>query len=124
MPNPYGAPEISVRAVETKVNAGESFVWLDVREANEFALASIKLASIKNMPVFMAPLSELAQKGISMLPSEAQDKDAEVIVSCHHGGRSAQVTAWLMQQGWTNVKNLDGGIDAWAREIDPSVGRY
>lgn len=119
MPNPFGAPEISAREVATKLEAGEQFVWLDVREAYEFAQASIT-----NAPIIMTPLSRLGQEGITALPLEAQDKNAEIIVSCHHGNRSAQVTAWLRQQGWTNVLNLNGGIDAWAREVDPSVGRY
>ena len=53
-----------------------------------------------------------------------QDKDAPIVAFCHHGGRSAQVTAWLRQQGWTNVVNMTGGIHAWAQSIDPAVGTY
>ena len=119
MPNPFGAPEISARDVDAKVKSGEKFVWLDVREPHEFARAAIA-----NTAIVKLPISRLAQEGPDALPVEAQDKNAAIIVSCHHGGRSAQVTAWLRQQGWTNVLNLDGGIDAWAREVDPSVGRY
>ena len=119
MPNPFGAPEISARDVDEKVKAGQQFVWLDVREPHEFSRASIATATVA-----MTPISKLAQEGLAALPAEAQDKNAEIVVSCHHGGRSAQVTAWLLQQGWTNVLNLDGGIDAWAREVDPTVGRY
>ena len=119
MPNQFGAPEISVHDVDAKVKAGHPFVWLDVREPHEFARAAIENTAILKMPI-----SRLAQEGIAALPSEAQEKNAEIVVSCHHGGRSAQVTAWLRQQGWTNVLNMDGGIDAWSREVDPSVGRY
>jgi rhodanese-related sulfurtransferase len=43
---------------------------------------------------------------------------------CHHGTRSAQVTAWLAQQGYKNVSNVAGGIDAYARQVDSSVGFY
>jgi rhodanese-related sulfurtransferase len=43
---------------------------------------------------------------------------------CHHGNRSQQVTAWLAQQGWKNTFNVRGGIDAYARQVDPSVGMY
>jgi len=43
---------------------------------------------------------------------------------CHHGNRSGQVTAWLVQQGWNNVFNVSGGIDEYARQIDHSVGFY
>jgi rhodanese-related sulfurtransferase len=45
-------------------------------------------------------------------------------VMCHHDSRSAQVTAWLAQQGWKNVFNVSGGIDEYARAVDPSVGFY
>ena len=54
----------------------------------------------------------------------AQSKDAEIYVMCHHGSRSMQVTAWLASQGWTNVHNVSGGIDAFARTIDPTIGIY
>jgi rhodanese-related sulfurtransferase len=119
MPNPYGAPEISVQDVAAKVKANEKFVWLDVREPNELTEAAINDERVVNVP-----MSVLAQERTAALPAEAQDKDAEIIVFCHHGGRSGQVTAWLRQQGWTNVLNMDGGIDNWARSVDSSVGRY
>jgi adenylyltransferase/sulfurtransferase len=119
MPNPYGAPEISVQEVAAKQQAGESFIWLDVREPHEQSAAAIAGAN-----VVLLPLSVLAEQRLAALPPAVQDKDAEVIVFCHHGPRSAQVTAWLRQQGWSNVFNMAGGIDAWANEIDPSVGTY
>jgi rhodanese-related sulfurtransferase len=53
-----------------------------------------------------------------------QAKETEIVVMCHHGVRSAQVVSWLRQQGWTNVWNLSGGIDAYARDVDPAVGFY
>jgi rhodanese-related sulfurtransferase len=119
MPNSFGAPEISVKDVAAKVAANEPFIWLDVREPNELSAAAIADARVVNVP-----LSVLAQKQTSALPVEAQDKDAEIVVFCHHGGRSGQVTAWLRGQGWTNVLNMDGGIDTWASTVDASVGRY
>lgn len=119
MPNPYGAPEISVQDVSQKRAAGDEFIWLDVREPEEFLAASIK-----DDAVIQLPLSELAARQLEALPDAAQDKDAEIIVGCHHGTRSAQVVMWLRQQGWTNVWNMEGGIDAWAGEVDPEVGVY
>lgn len=119
MPNPFGAPEISVQAVEEKRKAGEQFVWLDVREPQEYSQVYIDDARVVNVP-----LSDLAARQLVALPAAAQDKNTEIITFCHHGMRSAQVTAWLRQQGWTNVVNMANGIDAWAREIDPSVGTY
>ena len=119
MPNPFGAPEISVQEVAQRRVAGEEFIWLDVREAEEFVAASIDDELITQLP-----LSEIATRQLEALPNEAQDKDAEIIVICHHGNRSAQVVMWIRQQGWTNVLNMDGGIDAWALEVDPGVGVY
>jgi rhodanese-related sulfurtransferase len=119
MPNTFGAPEISVQDVAAKVTAKEEFVWLDVREPDELATAAINDERVVNVP-----LSLLAQQQTAALPTEAQAKDAEIVVFCHHGGRSGQVTAWLRGQGWTNVLNMEGGIDNWARTVDASVARY
>jgi adenylyltransferase/sulfurtransferase len=119
MANPVGAPEITVREVEQKRQAGEDFVWLDVREPNEQ-----QLAYIEDPRVVEAPTSRIAAFQAAALPEEAQDKDVEIIVFCHHGMRSAQVAAWLIDQGWANVYSMTGGIDAWAEEIDESVGMY
>lgn len=119
MANPFGAPEISVREVEAKRQQGTAFVWLDVREADEVAHVHID-----DERVVVAPLSQLAARQLDALPADASDPAQEVIVFCHHGMRSAQVTAWLAQQGWSNVSSMAGGIDAWAHEIDPSVGTY
>jgi rhodanese-related sulfurtransferase len=75
--------------------------------------------------VVHAPLSELARKGNSALPEKLKNaQGAPVVVFCHHGIRSAQVAAWLLELGWTSVYNLSGGIDAYARSIDPSIGFY
>jgi rhodanese-related sulfurtransferase len=119
MSNPFGAPEISVQDVEKKRQAGEEFVWLDVREPNE-----MQLAYIEDQRVVELPMSQLAAQQLDAIPDELEDKDAEVIVFCHKGMRSAQVTAWLRQNGWTNVSSMTGGIGAWAQEIDESVGTY
>jgi rhodanese-related sulfurtransferase len=52
------------------------------------------------------------------------DKTRSTVVICHHGTRSLQVVAFLQRQGFTNLHNLQGGIDAWSREIDPTVALY
>jgi adenylyltransferase/sulfurtransferase len=52
------------------------------------------------------------------------DREAEIIAVCHHGMRSADATGFLLQQGFTKVKNLIGGMDAWSTQVDPSVPRY
>ena len=117
--NPYGVPGFSVQEVAQKRANGDDFVLLDVREPNELLYANL------GENVLIAPLSELVRQGPTALPKEVSaNKEAEIVVMCHHGNRSAQVTAWLRQQGWTNVFNLDGGIEAYAIAIDPAVGRY
>ncbi|GIV79427.1 MAG: rhodanese domain protein [Litorilinea sp.] len=119
MPNPFGVPELTVQEVAEKRRSGVPFLWLDVREPVEWTAARIDDADILTVP-----LSELAERQLDALPEALLDREAEIVVFCHHGVRSAQVAAWLRQQGWKRVYNMAGGIDAWAREIDPSVGSY
>ncbi|MCL4870787.1 MAG: hypothetical protein KJ063_17650 [Anaerolineae bacterium] len=118
MANPFGMPGITVQQLAEKREAGEKFILLDVREDQELWYASLDGA-------VQVALSELSMRQLDALPDEIRlNKEAEVAVLCHHGNRSAQVTAWLRGQGWGNVVNIDGGIDAYAALIDPSVGRY
>lgn len=118
MPNPYGVPEVSVQTLAEKRTNKEDFILLDVREEHELQFAEIEDG------VTLLPLSLLAEQKLEAIPEEIANKETEIIVMCHSGRRSAQVTAWLQQEGWTNVFNLDGGIEAYAVEVDPSVGRY
>ena len=119
MPNPYGIPELTVQEVAAKRAANETLILLDVREPHELNLANL------GESVEKAPLSEIAQLREDGLPeSVIENKDAEIVVFCHHGSRSLQAAAWLKMQGWTNVSNMVGGIHAYAMEVDASVGRY
>ena len=116
--NPLNIPSTSVQDLKQKLENGTDFVLLDVREPVELLKANLGNVALN------VPLSKLAEYGTERLPDKVlQDKEAEIVVLCHHGNRSAQVTAWLRQQGWTRVFNLTGGIDAYAA-IDLSVGRY
>ena len=88
---------------------------IDVREPEEVEMAS--LPGFVNLP--------LSQFAIWSETIHGQfDSEAETIVICHHGVRSAQMCAWLAQQGFTQLKNLTGGIDAFSQVIDPGVPRY
>lgn len=91
--------------------AGEPLVILDVRESWEIELSAIE-GSIY-IPLGLLPMR------VGELP-----KDRPLVVLCHHGFRSAQATAWLRNQGFDTAMNLSGGIDAWARRIDPSLKVY
>ncbi len=84
---------------------------LDVREPEELALARFPGAVEIPMSQIVSRVDELG-------------RDAEIVVLCHHGVRSAQVAAFLADQGFARVANLVGGIDAWSSLVDPRVPRY
>lgn len=119
MPNFYGAPEISVQDVSRKLQDGEDFVILDIREMPEIDLVSLSIGNVA-----IAPLSRIQHFGDEVLPDAVRDRDREVVVMCHHGIRSAAVTAWMLAEGWQRVTSMRGGIDAWAAEIDGTIGTY
>jgi len=112
-------PEIAVQELARKLAADEDFILLDVREAWE-----LEHAMIRDPHLAVVPMSRLAQLGTTAMPEVAQNKQAEICVLCHMGVRSAEVTTWLLGQDWINVRSVAGGIEAYARLVDPSVGRY
>jgi rhodanese-related sulfurtransferase len=103
--------EIDPSTLKDRLASDDPPLVLDVREPWEIDIAALP-------DVLPIPLHELAGR-VADVP-----RDRPVAVMCHHGGRSAQATAWLRQQGFARVMNVAGGIDAWARTIDPSVPRY
>lgn len=112
-------PEITVSELQEKLKTSPGMILLDVREPDE-----IKLAHLEDARVIYSPMSQLARRGPEALPEPVRDTAAEIVVFCHQGSRSLQVVLWLKQQGWSNIASLSGGIDAYARQIDPSIGRY
>jgi len=114
-----GVPEISVQETARKLKDEEKFILLDVREAWE-----LERARLPGEQVVHAPMSQLARRGVSALPAEVEDKQQEIVVVCHHGQRSAEVTAWLLRSGWQQVRSMAGGVDAYATQVDPSIGKY
>ena len=101
------------QSVKARIDAGDDFLFLDVREQNEFDFASIEGSTL-------VPMSEIQER----VGELEQHKERDIVVFCHHGMRSMQVAMWLTQQGFTSVKNMDGGIDAWSLAVDPAVARY
>ena len=87
-------------------------VVLDVREPWEFETA--KIVGSKHIPMGDIPARF----------NQELDPEKHIVVVCHHGVRSMNVTAWLRQQGFEKVQSLRGGIDRWARQIDPTVPIY
>ena len=85
---------------------------IDVREPWEFATAQIE-GSV------LIPMGEVPARAHQEL-----DPEEHLVVLCHHGMRSMNVTVWLRNQGFEQVQSLRGGIDAWSVEVDPSIARY
>ena len=104
--------EIAPEELQSLRDAGSDVTLLDVREPWEFQTACI--AGSKHIPMGDIPARF----------NQEVDLDQHVVVICHHGVRSMNVTSWLRQQGFDKVQSLRGGIDRWSREIDSSVPLY
>jgi rhodanese-related sulfurtransferase len=102
---------ITPTELKSRLDKGDQVVLLDVRDQWEFDTAKLKGSTL-------IPLTTLPQS------LDKLNRDAEIIAICHHGMRSADATNFLLQQGFSNVKNLVGGIDAWSVQVDHSVPRY
>ena len=102
---------ISPNELKARLDKGDKLVLLDVREEWEYALAKLNDS-------ILIPLATIPQSLARL------NRDSEIIAICHHGMRSADATSFLLQQGFPNVKNLVGGIDAWSIQVDGSVPRY
>ncbi|MBD6615922.1 rhodanese-related sulfurtransferase [Komarekiella sp. 'clone 1'] len=108
--------QISVEELAQRLSANEPGIQLvDVREPQELAIANIE--GFVNLP-----LSEFVEWG-DQVPT-LFNPQAETLVLCHHGIRSAQMCQWLIAQGFTNVKNIAGGIDAYSILVDSSIPQY
>jgi rhodanese-related sulfurtransferase len=104
--------EITPEEVKAKRDAGDAFTLLDVRESWEFETA--RLADAKLMPMGDVPSRA----------NQELDPEDHIVVLCHHGVRSMNVTAWLRQQGFEKAQSMRGGIDAWSRRVDANVPTY
>jgi molybdopterin/thiamine biosynthesis adenylyltransferase/rhodanese-related sulfurtransferase len=105
-----GIPQMTVKELKRRLDAGEDVQLIDVREPYEYQIA--------RMGGKLIPQNEVPQR-LSEI-----DRDREVVVHCKVGGRSQRVAEFLKQQGYPRVSNLAGGILAWSEEIDPRVARY
>lgn len=105
--------EIDVKSVQALLDQKADLLLLDCRRPDEHTLVHIDAAKLIPMDEIQARVGEL----------EAH-RERPIVVHCHHGGRSLRVTNWLRSQGFTNVRNMTGGIDAWALQIDSTKMRY
>jgi rhodanese-related sulfurtransferase len=104
--------EITPEELKSLRDSGTEVAVLDVREPWEYEVA--KIAGSKH----------IAMGDIPARFNQELDPEEHIVVVCHHGVRSMNVTAWLRQQGFEKTQSLQGGIDRWARQIDPSVPLY
>ena len=105
-----GIPQITVKELKRRIDAGEDVQLIDVREPYEYQIAQIggKLIPQNDVPQRLAEI----------------DRDREVVVHCRSGGRSQRIAEFLKQSGYPRVANVAGGILAWSDEIDPTVQKY
>lgn len=93
------------------LNSGPSHRLVDVRDQWEFELC--RIAGSENIPM-----------GELMGRLDSLGKEDPIVVICHHGMRSQQVAAYLDSLGYSNIMNLEGGVDAWSRVVDPEMPQY
>jgi adenylyltransferase/sulfurtransferase len=103
---------ISPQELKDRLATGKKLRLIDVRESDEWAFNRIPGAEL-------IPLSQFQQRAVQEL-----EPDEEIVLYCHHGMRSGRAQGFLKAQGYANVLNLSGGIDAWSTQVDPSVPRY
>jgi adenylyltransferase/sulfurtransferase len=105
-----GIPQLGVKELKRRIDAGEDVFILDVREPYEYQIAQIggKLIPQNDVPQRLAEIP----------------RDREIVVQCRSGARSQRIAEFLKQSGYTQVVNLAGGILAWSDEIDPKVQKY
>jgi len=104
--------EISAGQVRVLQKSGAEFTLLDVREPWEYETARIEGAKL-------IPMGDVPARAHQEL-----DPEEHIVVVCHHGVRSLTVTNWLRQQGFEKAQSMRGGIDGWARTVDPKVPLY
>ncbi|MEQ1833425.1 MAG: rhodanese-like domain-containing protein [Candidatus Eisenbacteria bacterium] len=108
--SPVLPAQLTARDLAERLRRGERLTIVDVREADELAIARFPAAV--HIPLATLPLR------VGELPA------GPLVMACHHGGRSARAVQFLRSHGRTDVANLDGGIDAWAADVDLKLARY
>jgi rhodanese-related sulfurtransferase len=103
--------EISAAEAASLLRANQARL-IDVREPWEFATTHVE-GSV------LMPMGEVAARAHQEL-----EPDERLLILCHHGIRSMNVTAWLRGQGFEQAQSVRGGIDAWSAEVDAAVKRY
>ena len=103
--------DLTPKGLKARLDRHEPVVLLELREHWETALSRLDHS-------IHIPIEELEHR------TDELDSQEEIVVYCHHGVRSAAVAGYLRGLGFAKVKNLDGGLDGWARDVDPEMRRY
>ncbi len=111
LPAPVSSTDIAPQEVKQLIDSGADFVLVDVREVHEYQICKIDKAQL-------IPLGDLPKRLNEL------DKNADIVMHCKMGGRSAKACDLLRASGFTRVRNMTGGILAWADKVDPSVPKY
>ena len=104
-------PTISREELQQKIDRGDRFVLVDVREPHEYNIGNIPFAKL-------IPLGDLPKRVNEL------DSADEIVMHCKSGARSAKAVDFLKQAGYKKVRNMKGGILAWSDKVDPSVPKY
>ncbi len=103
--------QITPKQLKELFDKKEDFILVDVREPHEHQICHVEGSKL-------IPLGQIKQR------SEELDKNKLIVLHCHHGVRSMQALNYLKNLGFTKLKNLDGGIDLWAEDVEPTMARY
>ncbi len=103
--------EVTTTALAEELKAGKNLVLLDVRGEDELEIS--KLDGVVHIPMGNVPLR-----------FEELDPDSEIVVICRTGNRSEKVANFLIKKGFEHVRNMVGGMNGWADEVDPTVEKY
>jgi rhodanese-related sulfurtransferase len=104
--------EVDAPTLAAAMAGDDAPLLVDVRTDAERAVAAIE-------PSLHIGLDQFLERAPAELP-----RDRDVVLYCHVGARSAQAAVWMRANGWSRVRNLAGGIDAWSQQVDPEVPRY
>jgi rhodanese-related sulfurtransferase len=111
--------KLTPSALRTSLDRGAPLAVLDVREDDEREYAAILLPP--TAVDLHIPLGQVSSRFVEISGAAS---GRTLVVYCHHGVRSMVAATWLLGRGIPDVQNLEGGIDAWSRRVDPAVARY
>ena len=105
--------EIDVHSVKRLIDSEADFLLLDCRETSEHRTCRVEGATL-------IPMREIPLRVVEL----EEFRDKPIVVLCHHGVRSLRVAHWLRDQGLETAQSMQGGIETWSLEVDPSIPRY